>query len=73
MNVNVSFEFKVFSPTYLPWDFRLGIYWTLYLVSIELQMIHENFMHISIEYTQYMYILVLTETISPGPGRWDSG
>lgn len=48
MNLNASFEFKVFSPMYLPRNFILGIYWTLYLVSIDLLMIPENFMHIHV-------------------------
>lgn len=61
---------KLFSPTYLPRDFILGIYWTLYLVSVDLQMIAENFVHIHMQYTQYIYILALIKSISPGSGRW---
>lgn len=56
---------KLFSPTYLPRDFILGIYWTLYLVSVDLQMIAENFVHIHMQYTQYIYILALIKSISP--------
>lgn len=51
---------KLFSPTYLPRDFILGIYGST--------MISENFMHIYMQYTQYLCILVLIKSISPGQG-----
>lgn len=61
---------KLFSSTYLPRDLILDIYWTLHLVSMDLQMISENFVHIHMQYTQNTCVLALIKNISPGPGRW---